>query len=104
MSSISGFDDFLPDQSSGQNWSRGGPVASDFACRIMIVDMPAGQVFGLLPADAADGGHVDVKWPLKPFVSGRVSGRLRESSSTDRVLFVVPHSGGNRLKLGCARS
>jgi hypothetical protein len=39
-----------------------GRMSSDFACRILLVELPPDQVFGLLPANAADGGHV-VKLP-----------------------------------------
>jgi hypothetical protein len=33
-------------------------MSSDFACRVLRVHVPPDHVFGLLPAGAADGGHV----------------------------------------------
>jgi hypothetical protein len=33
-------------------------LTANFGCRVLLTNVPRGQVFGIFPGDAADGGHV----------------------------------------------
>jgi hypothetical protein len=33
-------------------------LSANFGCRVLLTDLPKGQVFGIFPGNAADGGHV----------------------------------------------
>jgi len=56
----------------------GSPLAGDFECRVLLANVPEKQVFGLLPGDTTDGGHVVPLPPGNVLVEfGRAAGKYR---------------------------
>jgi hypothetical protein len=64
----------------------GQRLSSDFECRVLLTNVPENQVFGLLPADHADGGHV-VPLPAGTVLVefGRAAGKFRARVNREEV-------------------